>query len=122
MRAAACGYQTTVLRPDASHTRELPLCARCDGQVWLGVADSAGPAARVGALLPGPKARGRSGCGETTDGSNGAHAVGGGALASYAARDVRCPQQALPACTAMLAYRRRGSFMTVSCVTGSRLC
>jgi predicted nucleic acid-binding Zn ribbon protein len=48
---AACGYQTTVLRPDASHSRELALCARCDGQVWLSVAETAGPAARVGGLV-----------------------------------------------------------------------
>jgi hypothetical protein len=119
---AACGYQTTVLRPDVSHARELALCARCDGQVWLGVADRAGPAARVGALLAGPKVRGRSGCGGTTDGSNRAYAAGGGALASYAVGDVRCPQQALPACTAMLAYRGGAWFMTVSCVIGSRVC
>lgn len=50
---AACGYQTTVLRPNASHARELALCARCDGQVWLSVADKAGPTARVGELLAG---------------------------------------------------------------------
>lgn len=48
---AACGYRTTVLRPDASHARELALCARCDGQVWLSVADRAGSVACVGELL-----------------------------------------------------------------------
>ena len=48
---AACGYQTTVSRPDASHAGELALCARCDGQVWLSVADGAGRVARVGELL-----------------------------------------------------------------------
>ncbi|SIT43824.1 Transcriptional regulator, XRE family (fragment) [Paraburkholderia ribeironis] len=38
---AACLYRGTVLRPDASHARELAICARCDGQVWLYGADPA---------------------------------------------------------------------------------
>lgn len=50
---AACGYRTTVSRPDASHARELALCARCDGQVWLSAAERTGPAARVGELVAG---------------------------------------------------------------------
>ncbi|CAB3798645.1 hypothetical protein LMG28690_04797 [Paraburkholderia caffeinilytica] len=40
---AACGHRDTVWRPDASHAGKLAICARCDGQVWLGVNDSADP-------------------------------------------------------------------------------
>lgn len=49
----ACGHRATVLRLDASHARELAICARCDGQVWLRVAERARPAAGVGGLLAG---------------------------------------------------------------------
>ncbi len=39
---ATCGYRACVVRPDASHARKLAICGRCDGQVWLSVADATG--------------------------------------------------------------------------------